>query len=172
MEMGRGRCRKVYAELNQGRLLNEVYASPGSRGGCAEQHEWKRDASLKWHFLLARDINVRCFLSLPSQPFLLSNSPHLLLNLPLLLPLHLLPPFSIWTAVHSLPRVLPVVILLSGTREGCETHEDAGCSVTMVLLDSRSGANARDAYIRFVCGLVCAGASASTRLESIYVVSG
>lgn len=57
--------------------------------------EWKRDASLKWHFLSVGNINVRCILPLPSQPFPISNPLSTFSTFPLLLPLHLPWPFSI-----------------------------------------------------------------------------
>lgn len=155
---GAGRCMK--------RALGHTEAAESSG-------EWKKDARLKWHFLLARNINVRCFLPLPSQPFLPS-----------------IPLTSISTSpcsIHStscrpsrsallfltslrLPRVVPVVILLSETREGHGTHGDAGCSVTMVPPANRNGAKTGTCMCVGVCISVCgrgqerALLSASTRL--------
>lgn len=69
-----------------------------------------------------------------------------------------------------LPRVVPVVILLSETREGHGTHGDAGCSVTMVSLANRNGAKSGTRMCICVCmgvyGCGCERAllSASTRL--------
>lgn len=162
-----GRWRE-WSEMHGSRCMKRAL---GQREARESSKEWKRDARLKWHFLLARNINVRCFL--PSQPFLLSiplislstsscsfhytscrpsQSAHLSL-----------------TSLH-LPRVVPVVVLLSETREGHGTHGDAGCSVTMVPLANRNGAKTRSCKCICVCMAVygCgherALMSASTRL--------
>ena len=159
----------------RGDPLEGVGVKPGVRGRLRRATENERKMpGRSGIFLSARNINVRCVLPLPSQPFSSFNLPHLpsqpppapstpppaaLLNLPTS-PLPLL----------CLPRVVPVVILLSETREGHGTHGDAGCSVTMVSPANRNGAKSGTRMCACVCtgvyGCGCERAllSASTRL--------
>lgn len=139
----------------------------GTEGGWREQQRGEERCQPE----VAWNINVRPFLPFPTQPFSSFDCPHLPLNLPLLLLLHILLPFSICPpslASLHLPRVELVVILLSETREGCGTHGDAGLSVTMVSLANRNGAKTR----RCVCACVCMGVYGCGHERALLSASG
>lgn len=179
--MGRGWCREIRKEVTDGRWRewSEMHGSrcgkraTGQREAGESNREEKRDASLKWHFLSAKNINVICILPLPSQPFLLSIPLTSLSTSPCFFPsTSCCPSHStlLYLASLHLPRVAPVVILLAETREGHGTHGDADCSVTMVSLANRNGAKTKTRTCVCVCLGVCgcererALLSASTRL--------
>lgn len=112
-------------------------------------------------------------LPLPSQPFLLSIPLTSLSTSPCSFhSTSCCPSQSAHLSLASprLPRAVPVVILLSETREGHGTHGDAGCSVTMVSLANRNGAKTGTRMCAGVCmgvcgcGRECTLLSASTRL--------
>lgn len=116
-------------------------------------------------FFVGREHKCQMHPSAPLLTFSYFKSPQHLFNLPPAPstppPVALLDPPA---SLHLL-RAVPVVILLSETREGRGTHGGTGCSVTMVSLAKRNGAKMRVCVCTHVyrCGRERALSSTSTR---------